>query len=114
MQATSERERAKKNGDWHRPPVEVGMTVQWKHGPDATDDWAAALVTEVGDRTISVLVFPPGSPVGICRDGIHHADDPDLRRPGRAEEGCWRLVPLAGSLLKIMADLTGVANTDQQ
>lgn len=86
------------------PPIEVGMTVQWRHGPES-EDYAAAFVTGVGNRAVDLLVFVTGYHNGQPRSGVLHEDDPLLKKPGRVAEGCWRHGPIAAALLKLAAEL---------
>ncbi len=68
------------------PRAIVGPCV-WRDRPGA-DEVVAALITEVGQRTVGVTLFPPGSRVGITRQGVRHVSDPEFPKLV-AQEGVW-------------------------
>jgi hypothetical protein len=85
-----------------KPPfIEVGMSVYWF--PDRNSKAQGAVVTEVGDRAVALLVFVPGYSNGQVKDGVHHRDDPALARGNRIENGCWDHNSLYKRLVKAFA-----------
>jgi hypothetical protein len=70
------------------PPIAQGDVVLWRHTRDSHET-APALVVEVGQLGISVLLFSPGSRQGTIRDGVRHASDPALKTVIQSDTGVW-------------------------
>jgi hypothetical protein len=70
------------------PPIAQGDIVLWKHNP-ASQETAPALVTEVGQFGIAVVMFAPGQRQGTTRDGVRHVSDPALKTVITSDTGVW-------------------------
>jgi hypothetical protein len=46
------------------------------------------LITAVGSRAVSVIVFPPDRATILVKSGVRHLSDPDLPRLVQ-HDGCW-------------------------
>jgi hypothetical protein len=84
------------------PEASVGPAV-WLPFVDGTP--CAALITEVGDRAVSLTIFPEGSAVGIHRTGIRHVSDPDVSKLATAADGLWDFSDDRKLLLKLAEDI---------
>jgi hypothetical protein len=73
---------------YRMPAVGVATFVRWF--PDrVTVDCYPAIVTQAGDRAISVSIFYPGANTLTIKDGVRHRMDPETEIIDRAEEGVW-------------------------
>jgi hypothetical protein len=69
------------------PTVSLGPCI-WM--PSPYGEPSPAMITQIGKRTLNLIVFSPDSKVGHLRDGVRHASDPDLTRTvASGEAGCW-------------------------
>jgi len=91
--------------DKYTPPtVEVAMWVHWKYDP-LDERLAAALVTAVGDQSITVTVFHRGFVNGKSISGVLHAEDPALKKrtpDNQNQSGCWQHTPLTEKLMALV------------
>lgn len=90
---------------FQRPPVAVSQSVLWTH--DGQGVPSAAVVTEVGDTTVGLIVFPPGYSTGFVRSAVHHKDDPLRLKGDRGSSGCWVHTPETLAVQKLIDDLQG-------
>jgi hypothetical protein len=73
------------------PRVSLGM-VLWRHSPHDKEA-VPAVVTQVGDRSISCTIWPVNNRGGIPIDGVMHSSDPEwAERPGN-DAGVWDYLP---------------------
>jgi hypothetical protein len=70
------------------PPIAQGDIVLWKHNT-TSQETAPAIVTEVGQFGIAVVMFAPGQRQGTTRDGVRHASDPALKTVITSDTGVW-------------------------
>jgi hypothetical protein len=70
------------------PPVAQGDIVLWRHNVGSLDS-APAIVVEVGQFGIAVVMFSPGSRQGTIRDGVRHCSDPALKTVISSDTGVW-------------------------
>jgi hypothetical protein len=75
------------------PPVEVGQTVLWSHGPNDSSPPGPAVVVQVGDASIAVVMHAKDRRDHILHSGVRHRDDPFLRAHPAHDGGCWDLTP---------------------
>lgn len=72
------------------PKCELGY-VLWRQHPG--QEPSTAIVTRVGSRSISVVIFPPNSVGMRVKDGVRHSSDPDLNRLP-LQDGFWDYSPM--------------------
>ncbi len=71
------------------PQIGVGQTVIYY--PDrSTTEGFAAVVTQAGERAISLAIFYPGAFNMLSKDGVRYFEDPDTDIIDRSAEGVWR------------------------
>lgn len=70
------------------PPIAKGDVVLWKHNHGSAEQ-APAIVTDVGQSGISVLMFAPGQRQGTVRDGVRHSTDPANKTVISSDVGVW-------------------------
>lgn len=63
------------------------MMVLWSSGPD--DEPAPAVVTRVGNKTLSLAVMQPSMASLDPRDGVRHRSDPDVKVADLEDSGVW-------------------------
>lgn len=68
------------------PKAQVGACI-WRPRPGGEP--APALITYVGSRAVSCVIFPPDSRQFLLRDGVRHESDPELSNPHASDAGCW-------------------------
>jgi len=72
---------------YQQPPVHVGQTVVWM--PDPGCKPYAAIVTEVGTRTVGLAIHPTGYLNHLVKDGVVHISDPTAEFSVKNEMGLW-------------------------
>lgn len=70
------------------PHAYTGMNVLWYHGGARGHAPFAGLVTDVGDRTVNVVVFDNTGRMN-CLIGCRHMDDPGAVQHDRVNSGGW-------------------------
>lgn len=90
---------------YQMPPAHLGPCVWYSH---AGAEPAAAIITSVGDRAVSVSVFAPDARVAGARSGVRHVSDPELRNPNASESGSWDYTHSDKQLFSLLGD-PGVA-----
>lgn len=62
--------------------------VLWRNAPGGEVSYA--IVTKYNKQSISVMIFPPESRVGVPKDGVRHFDDPWNKIQGlNSDSGVW-------------------------
>lgn len=88
--------------DWQPPRVRVGDIVLFSRDLRGFTDPTAAVVTGVGDTTISVSVFTPNGIV--WQHSVHHKDDPAIHGDhGWDELGAWDLSDMTKAIYALAA-----------
>mgnify|MGYP007071567237 CR=1 FL=1 len=103
--------------NFNSPPVKLTQTVLWF--PDRTaniDQARSAIVTEVGDRAISVAILYPGVLEVYPHTGVRHRSDPDKAVIDEMGNGVWDYVddgrdslnPAASPVAHLMDELVSL------
>lgn len=62
--------------------------VIWRNAPGG--ETAYAIVTKYNKQSVSVMIFPPDSRIGVPKDGVRFIDDPWNKIQGlNADSGVW-------------------------
>lgn len=85
------------------PEIGLGWPVAWKHSP-GDSEVVAGFVTRIGDRGISVMLFPSEARVGTLKEGVRHVSDPDLATFVEYDQGVWDHTSLTKMVLQIKAE----------
>lgn len=94
-----------------RMPQPTGGVVVWnayERGRRAIVNDCMAIVTRVSERSIDVVIFPPGGGGAIQKFGVRHCEDPGLSSitvpsPG----GVFDLTPLEKLVRQLASDVGG-------
>lgn len=90
------------------PKPELGQVVYFRR--DNTSPPAAAVVTEIGERGLSLAILVPGAQNNYVRDGVHHITDPMLNHGERAKNGNWDFSPRDKAIDALLRELKGSQN----
>jgi hypothetical protein len=72
-----------------QPWAYVGMSVLWFAERGGNNPPSAAIVTEVHDQTLCLLIFDSSTLGGSPKSGVRHTADPNLRMHIDNDAGCW-------------------------
>lgn len=61
--------------------------VVWSNAPGG--EAVYGIVTKVGRRAISLMLFPSESRVGVPKDSVRHVGDPDNKAQANSDSGVW-------------------------
>lgn len=78
---------------YEMPHLFKGQMVVWHSDGDRNTVPVAAMVTEVGDRAVTVTLFDKNRVGLVPMDGVRHVSDPWLKEH-RDENGAWDYHPL--------------------
>lgn len=70
------------------PEVSVGQVVVWYNGNQG-DKGTPAMVTKVGDRSLSVSVLLENASGFMCKSGVKHIKDPAVTDHDKNKVGFW-------------------------
>lgn len=70
------------------PSIGVGQAIIWYPDRSAIEGYSA-IVTQAGERALSVAIFYPGATSMLSKNGVRYREDPDTDIIDRAEEGVW-------------------------
>jgi hypothetical protein len=79
-----------KPAEWRmpRPPA----VVVWRNAPGG--ETAYAIVTKYNKNSVSLMIFPPESRIGVPKDGVRFIADPWNATNGiNADSGVWEYTP---------------------
>lgn len=96
---TAAEQKVQASAEFRMPAVTLGEMVL--HYLDKGSAPSAAIVTDVGSRTITVAVVPTHQRNCSPFDGVRHRLDPDLSENDR--NGCWDYT-VTGTLLRQLGD----------
>lgn len=92
------------------PRIAQAKTVLWypdRHNPD---DCFTAIVTEVGDRSIGVLICLPELQFK-SKNAVRHRNDPDGEMIDRSNDGVWDFCEDADNSKQLFVDIMKAVNT---
>lgn len=78
---------ATKKLGWVMPAARLGPCV-WYASRDGLEP-VPAMITQIGQGSVMLTVFPPDNRAGLPKDGVRHVTDPVIAQYPSYESGCW-------------------------
>lgn len=87
-QHTPVRDKRPEKIEYQMPHPVISKIVHWFPDRFETDGYPA-IVTTVGDRTLSLSILLPNAYALECKTGVRHRSDPDRSESDNSGDGVW-------------------------